>query len=116
MAGKLSRDTRRPVPILVEIVNRAYVVQAATGNIVSARRIGTGHDPRRSQGNGMHLVGCVGIPDDQLPILRGRNKMPSVSRPMHGINFGKMALECSLPLDQLILRDRFVSLLGDSPN
>jgi hypothetical protein len=39
------------------------------------------------------LVGGVCIPDNELAILRSRDKMSSVRRPVHSIDFGKMTLE-----------------------
>lgn len=41
----------------------------------------------------MDLVGCVGIPDDQLSILRGGDQMTAIGRPVHSVNLGQVALE-----------------------
>ena len=46
----------------------------------------------------MDFVGGVGIPDDELSILRGGDQMPSVCRPVHGIDLRKMALESAFGL------------------
>lgn len=61
----------------------------------------------------MDLVRRVGIPNDELSILRGGDKMSSIGRPMHGVNLGQMTLERALSLHQLVLWDRLVGLLGD---
>jgi hypothetical protein len=44
------------------------------------------------------LVCAVGVPDDELAVLRSRDEMPSVSRPVHGVNLCEMALEGALGL------------------
>lgn len=77
MAGKLSCDAGGAISGR-EVVNGANVVKTTAGDVVSAGGIGTGHDPRRSQRDGVDLVGSVGVPDDELAILRGRDEMPSV--------------------------------------
>lgn len=59
----------------------------------------------------MDLVGCVGVPDNQLAVLRGRDQMPPIGRPMHGINLGEMALKRPLRLHQLVSGDAIVRLL-----
>ena len=41
----------------------------------------------------MDLIRSVGIPDDKLSILRSRDEMTSVGRPVHSVDFGEMALE-----------------------
>ena len=45
-----------------EIVDGAYVVETTTGDEIPTRRIGTRHDPTRSEGNGVYLVRRVGVP------------------------------------------------------
>lgn len=60
----------------------------------------------------MDLVCGVGIPDDELAILRGGNEVSSISGPVHRINLCQMALQGSLGLHELVLGNRFVSLLG----
>lgn len=62
----------------------------------------------------MNLVGGVGVPDNQLPILRGGNQVPAVGRPVHRVDLGQVALERSLRLHELVLGDGLVSLLGNS--
>jgi hypothetical protein len=39
------------------------------------------------------LVCSVGIPNDQLAVLRRGYQMSPVGRPMHGVDFGEMAFE-----------------------
>ena len=46
----------------------------------------------------MDLVGGVGIPDDELSVLRGRDEMSAVRRPVHGVDLGEMALQGPLRL------------------
>jgi hypothetical protein len=72
-----------------------YVIQATASNEVTTWGVSAGHDPRRSQRNGVDFVGRVGVPDDELSILRGRDKVSSVGRPMHGVDFSKMAFQVS---------------------
>ena len=69
MAGQLARDPRRAIAIRVKIVDGADVVQATAGDEVAAGGVGTGHDPGGAEGDGVDLVGGVGVPDDQLTVL-----------------------------------------------
>ena len=46
----------------------------------------------------MDFVCGISIPDDELSVLGGRDEMSSVSRPVHGVDLGKMAFERSLRL------------------
>lgn len=108
MAGELSGDAGGAIPVLVEVVNGANVVQTTARNVVTAGGICTSHDPRRPQGNSVDLVGGVCIPDNQFAILRGRNEMSPISRPVHGVDLGQMSLECPLCLHQLVLGYRLV--------
>ena len=41
----------------------------------------------------MDLVRRVGVPDDQLTVLRGRDEMLLVGRPVHRVDLGEVALE-----------------------
>lgn len=41
----------------------------------------------------MHFVCCVGVPDDQLAILRRRHQMSPVGRPVHCVDLSEMAFE-----------------------
>jgi len=75
---KLAGDTSRTVALLVQVVDRADVVETTASNKVATRGIGAGHDPRGSQGNGVHLVGGIGIPDNEFTILRGRDEVPPI--------------------------------------
>lgn len=70
VAGELTRDTGRTFT-RGQVVDGTDVVQTTASNVVPTRRIGTGHDPGRSQGDGVDFVGGVGIPDDELSVLRG---------------------------------------------
>ena len=79
-----------------QVVDGANVIETTAGNVVARGRVGTGHDPRGAKGDGVDLVCCVGIPDDQLAVLRGRDEMAAVRRPVHGVDLGEMALEGAL--------------------
>jgi len=61
-----------------QVVDRANVVKTTTSHVVAAGRVGASHDPRRAEGNCVHLVGGVCIPDDELTVLRGGNEMSPV--------------------------------------
>ena len=41
----------------------------------------------------MDFVGGVGIPDDELSILRRGHQMTTVGGPVHGVNLGQMSLQ-----------------------
>jgi len=81
-----------------EVVNGTDVVQTTTSDVVATGSIGTSHDPRGSERDGVDLVCAVGVPDDELTVLRSRDEMPSVSRPVHGVDLCEMALEGALGL------------------
>jgi len=46
----------------------------------------------------MDLVGGVRIPDDELAVLRGGDKMSSVRRPVHGVDFSQVTFQVSTRL------------------
>jgi len=52
-----------------EVIDGAYVVEATTCYKVTRRRIGTNHDPTRSQRYGVDFVRSVGVPYDQFAVL-----------------------------------------------
>lgn len=52
----------------------------------------------------MDFVGGVGIPDDELSVLRGRDQVSPIGRPVHGINLCEMSLQGLARLHHLILR------------
>jgi len=79
-----------------QIVDGADVVETTAGHIVAAGRVGASHDPGRAEGNCVHLVCSVCIPDDELTVLRGGHEMSPVGRPVHGVDLGEMALESPL--------------------
>lgn len=54
VSGQLAADAHVSLTGL-QVVDGADVVQASTGNIVSRRRIGACHHPRRAQRDGMDL-------------------------------------------------------------
>ena len=41
----------------------------------------------------MDFVGGVGVPNDELSVLRSRYKVATVSSPVHGVNLGQMTPE-----------------------
>lgn len=69
MAREFSGNARRAVALLVQIIDGANVVEATTGDKVSAGGVGAGHDPGGSQGNGVDLVCGICIPDNELAVL-----------------------------------------------
>lgn len=69
VAGELAGDARRAVALLIEVVYGADVVETTAGDKVARGGIGAGHDPRGAEGDGVDLVGGVGIPDDELAVL-----------------------------------------------
>lgn len=92
MPGQLASDAGGAVSVLVEVVDGADIVQTTARHVITAGRVRTGHDPRRPQGNGVDLVGGVGVPDDQFAVLRGRHQMSPVGGPVHGVDLGEMSL------------------------
>lgn len=116
VARELAGDAGGAVALLVEVVYGADVVEATAGDKVARGGVGAGHDPRGAEGDGVDLVGGVGVPDDELAVLRGRDEVPAIGRPVHGINLGEMALEGALGLHQLVLGDGIVGLLGNGTN
>ncbi len=77
----------------MEIVDRADVVEATTRHVASGGGVCARHDPAGTKGNGMDLVGGVGVPDDKLSVLRRRDEVPPVGSPVHGIDLGKVTAE-----------------------
>lgn len=61
-----------------EIVDGTDVVETTAGDEIARWRIGAGHDPGRAQGDSIDLVSRVGVPDDQLAVLRGRDQVPLI--------------------------------------
>lgn len=92
VAGELARDASGALA-RGKVVDGTDVIQTTASHVVSARRIGTGHHPGRSQGDRVDLVRGVGIPDDELSVLRGRDEVAAVGRPVHGVDLRKMALQ-----------------------
>jgi hypothetical protein len=113
VARQLTGDARGAVALLVQVVDGADVVETTACDKVSARGVGASHDPGRTQGDGVDLVGCVGVPDNELAVLGGGDEVPSVGGPVHGVDLGQMTLESAFRLHQLVLRDGLVSLLSD---
>ena len=54
-------------------VYRTYVVKATAGHITAGGGVGTSHHPAGSERDGVHFVGRVRIPHDQLAVLRCRH-------------------------------------------
>lgn len=116
MTRKFTSNTSGAITLLVQVVDRADVVETTASNKVATRGVGAGHDPGGSQGNGVHFVGGVGIPDNQFAILRSRDKVPPVGRPVHSIDLGQVTLQCSLGLHKLVLGNGLMGLLRDCAN
>ena len=84
----------------VETVDAADVVQAPARHVVTTGSIGAGHHPGAAEWDGVHLVGAVAVPHDQLPVLRGRDQVPAVRGPVHGVDLGQVTSQ-SLPRPHL---------------
>lgn len=76
-----------------QVVDGADVVETTAGHKVTRWSVRASHDPRRAKWDGMHLVGGVGVPDDELSILRGGDEVPLVVGPVHGVDFGQVAFQ-----------------------
>ena len=93
MGRKLSGALDAVAFLAVKVVYGADVVETAASDEVARWRVGAGHDPARSQGDGVDFVCRVGVPDDEFPILGSRYEMPLVGRPMHCVDLCEMASE-----------------------
>lgn len=113
VTGQFASDAGGAVTVLVQVVDGADVVETTAGDVVAARGIGAGHDPRRAEGDSVDLVRRVSVPDNQLAVLRGGHKVSPVGRPVHGIDLGQMALQGPLGLHHLVPGNRLVRLLGN---
>lgn len=56
-------------PTSLEGVDGTDVVQTTTRDELPRGGIGTGHDPGRTERDGVNLVGRIGVPDDELAVL-----------------------------------------------
>ena len=93
MTRQFAGNTGRALSILVEIVDGADIIQTTASDIIAAWGIGASHDPAGPQGDGVDLVSGVGIPNDELAILGGRNEVAAIGSPVHGVDLGKVAAE-----------------------
>ena len=116
MTRELTSNTGRTIALLVQVVDGADVVETTASHEVTTGCIGASHNPGGTQGNGVDLVGGIGIPNNELAILRSRNQVPPIGRPVHGVNLSQVTLQCSLGLHKLVLGNRLMSLLCDSAN
>lgn len=64
--------------LLTQIVDGADVVETTARNEVAGGCVGAGHDPAGPEGDGVHFVGGVGVPDDEFTILGGGDEVPLV--------------------------------------
>ena len=53
----------------MKVVDGANVVETTAGDEVARGGVCAGHDPARTKGDSVDLVGGVGIPDDKLAVL-----------------------------------------------
>lgn len=90
MRRELSRNFNGSLPT-PKVINRADVVETSTSYPVPRRRIRARHDPTTAQRHSMHLVCRVCVPDDQFPVLRGRDEVSLVTGPVHGVDLSEMA-------------------------
>ena len=93
MRGQLAADLDIVGIAAAERVDAADVVETTAGDPVARGSVGAGHDPRGAEGDGVHLVGGVGVPDDELSVLGSRVEVTLVIGPVHGVDLGEMALE-----------------------
>lgn len=61
-------------------VDGTDIVETSAGDEAPRGRVGAGHDPGGAQRDGVHLVGAVAVPDDQLAVLGGGNKISGKGR------------------------------------
>lgn len=92
MGAELPRDLDAPL-LGLEVVDRADVVQPTAGDEIARRGVSAGHDPRGTERDGVDFVGGVGVPDDELAVLRGRDEVPLVLGPVHRVDLGQVAFE-----------------------
>ena len=92
MAGELTSNASRPFTRR-KVVDGADVIETTTGNVIAARRISARHHPRGAKRDRMDLVGRIGVPDDELAILRSGNEVSTIGGPMHGVYLRQMTLE-----------------------
>lgn len=90
VTGELTSDTGRTFPG-GEVVDGADVVETTAGHVIAAWSIGACHHPRGTERNGMDLIGGVGVPDDELPVLGSGDQMSTVGGPVHRIDLRQMA-------------------------
>lgn len=76
-----------------EVVDAADVVEPTACDKASRGCVCTGHDPGAAEGDGMHFVRRVGIPDDQFSVLTCRNEVPAVLGPVHGVDLCKVTTQ-----------------------
>jgi hypothetical protein len=100
MGAQLSRDfglarARRSGRIgpSANRVERTDIIETASSHQVAARGISARHDPAGTEGDGVYLVRRVGVPNDEFTVLRGRDNVPLVSRPLERVDLGEMAFE-----------------------
>lgn len=63
----------------------------------------------------MDFVSSVGIPDDELAVLRRGNEVSAVCRPVHGVDLGQVTLQGPLGLHRQP-RQLLNTLAGDIAN
>ena len=95
------------------LVDGAEIVETAARDELSRRAVRAGHDPRRSQRDGVHLVGGESVPDDELTVLRSGHQVAAVGgRPVQRVNLAEVALEDA----PLLHRDRRLGKVGRAGN
>jgi len=93
--GSSSSRSSRVVGSRFDRVDGADVVESSTGDEVSGRRVGAGHDPGRTERDGVDFVGGVGVPDDELSVLRRGDEVLLVGGPVHGVDLCEVSFEGS---------------------
>lgn len=82
-----------------EGVNGADVIEPTACDEIAGRSIGAGHDPGGAEWDGVELVCGVGVPYDELAVLGCGEDMAPICRPVEGVDFREVALECSARLE-----------------
>lgn len=95
-----------------DTVDGAEVVKTTTGHEGTGVRVGAGHHPGRTKGDGVHLVGGEGVPDDKLTILGGGHEGHAVLGPVHGVDLTKVTLENTLLIHGKLTLGRLLDVLA----
>lgn len=90
MSAELARALHVVTLLGVEVVDRTDVVETTACHKVARGRVCAGHDPAGAERDGVNLVRGVCVPNDELSVLRRRDQVPPIGRPVHCVDFGKV--------------------------